>query len=409
MELRNICDDFFSVGKIAVLQKKTNNDKYDFDFRTYFDCKSIISEVDIPILLHIGAVDNYAEVEELVESMGMKLLVNEAEHIRCSTIDKWYSAIKEKTPFTKVYDQFPELDEILKDFSFPIFVKGNRQTNRHSKTCIVENQEDYDWLKSNWYKDNILSWQKVAIREYVKLQRVDEVSLPGMLPMSYEFRFFCFEGSCMGYGPYWYMADYSLLSEDEDEAIELAEWAAQRVGAEFVTVDLAKTEAGNWIVIEVNDAQESGFVGLNPIPLWKNIIEASQDRNWLPIEDVLDEGTVIMWSDPLPNVSIEDMRTVVNSILTEYELAEAYAMTSNKAWWVDDDVYDYEVGSDEYLKACTIADDWFEISDCLREKIFLILQSEGVEIPPKGYISILVPFMKRNGYTEGRGWWLKDK
>jgi hypothetical protein len=65
--------------------------------------------------------------------MGTKLLINENEHLNCSTIERWYPRLKDKTPFTKVYDELPPVEELEKDFSFPVFIKGNRQTNRHSR------------------------------------------------------------------------------------------------------------------------------------------------------------------------------------------------------------------------------------------------------------------------------------
>lgn len=278
MELREVCDDFMQIGNIALLCKKTGNDVYDFDFRNHFDCKSVVSEIDMPVLLHIGAVQNYEEVETMLDSMGMRLLVNNDEHLRCSTIEQWYPLIAEKTPFTKIYDELPDVSELLKDFSFPVFIKGNRQTNRHNKSqCIIENERDYAQLKENWAKDSILSWQKVAVREFVPLQTIDATSYPDMVPISYEFRFFCVAGKCVAYGPYWYMGNkYAMQSEDEKQAVIISEWAAGKVGASFIAVDLAKTADGKWIVIEVNDAQESGFVGVKPLVLWKSVIEALQ-------------------------------------------------------------------------------------------------------------------------------------
>ena len=43
-----------------------------------------------------------------------------------------------------------------------------------------------------------------------------------------------------------------------------------RIGA--IAVDIAKTQNDNWIVIEVNDGQESGYAGVNRIALWENIM-----------------------------------------------------------------------------------------------------------------------------------------
>lgn len=51
---------------------------------------------------------------------------------------------------------------------------------------------------------------------------------------------------------------------------------------------------------------------------------------------------------------------------------------------------------------------WFALADKLRKRVFCILQSEGVEIPSIGQIAVLDPFMKKNGYKNGQGWWVKN-
>ena len=282
MDLRQVSDDFFTIGNISILQRKTGNDVYDFNFRNHFECRSVLKEIGNPILLHIGAVEDYAGVEDMVGQMGMKLLVHEAEHLRCSTIECWYPVLKDKTPYTKVYNELPPVEEILKDFTFPVFIKGNRQTNRHKKSqCIIEDPGAYETLCNEWKKDPILSWQKVAVREYVPLQKIDEISYPDMVPISYEFRLFYFMDKCMAYGPYWYMGhQYSLNEEELGKVLKLTDWAAERLAVTFPSIDVAKTVSGEWIIIEVNDAQESGFVGANPLTLWNNTIEAAQNINF---------------------------------------------------------------------------------------------------------------------------------
>ncbi len=187
---------------------------------------------------------------------------------------------------TIIYDELPTVKELLKDFSFPIFIKGNRQTSHHKKSqCIIENADQYEALKNEWGKNRILSWQKVAVREYIPLQVIDEDSFPDIVPISYEFRFFYFEGKCMAYGPYWYMGgNYSLSNSERQEVLKLTDWAAHRLGAIFPAIDVAKTASGEWIIIEVNDAQESGFVGANPLVLWNNTINAMQEISRLTVE-----------------------------------------------------------------------------------------------------------------------------
>ena len=66
IDLRKISDDFFTIDNIAILQRKTGNDVYDFNFRINFNCRSVISEVDVPVLLHIGAIEDHAGVDPLM-------------------------------------------------------------------------------------------------------------------------------------------------------------------------------------------------------------------------------------------------------------------------------------------------------------------------------------------------------
>ena len=412
MDIRSICDDFFTIGNIAILQQNTGNDVYDFNFRNNFDCKSVISEVEVPVLLHIGAIEDYAGIEAALDELGMKLLVHEVEHIRCSTIEKWYPALKDRTPFTRVYDQLPDAQEILKEFSFPIFVKGNRQTNRHKRSqCIIENIEQYDALRKEWRHDSILSWQKVAVREHVPLLELDSESFPDQVPISYEFRFFYFEGKCMAYGPYWYMGrQYSLPENELTEVLKLTDWAAERLGVIFPAIDVAKTASGEWIIIEVNDAQESGFVGVNPLVLWNNTISSMQDLTWISVEDLFEEGTVIMGGDPLPDRSLEDMWVIAKNYSTTQELVDAYAGAHNKFWWVEDDQYDFEEGTEEHIKTRAVTKAWEQVLDYLEERVITCAIEEGLfaeRQPNSGFVKQMEAFMEKYGYRDGRGWWVR--
>ena len=118
---------------------------------------------------------------------------------------------------------------------------------------------------------------------------------------------------------------------------------------------------------------------------------------------------VIMASEPISNKTPSDVRGYFAERKSERDLADAFAIASNKFWWVEDNVYDYEKGTPEYIAACAITDEWGALMDEYEERIFMILRNEGVEIPEKGRIKVLEPFMKRNGYIDGNGWWIKNK
>ena len=80
MDISDISDDFIMVGNRPLLLKTTGNSDYDFDFRNFFECRSVGSRTAEPVLLRIGAIADYAGVASLMENMGMRLLVSEAEH-----------------------------------------------------------------------------------------------------------------------------------------------------------------------------------------------------------------------------------------------------------------------------------------------------------------------------------------
>ena len=126
------------------------------------------------------------------------------------------------------------------------------------------------------------------------------------------------------------------------------------------------------------------------------------------MEDNLND-IVIMASEPIPNKTPTDVRGYFAERKSERDLADAFAIASNKFWWVEDNVYDYEKGTPEYIAARAITDEWGALMDEYEERIFMILRNEGVEIPETGRIKVLEPFMKRNGYRDGNGWWIKNK
>ena len=107
------------------------------------------------------------------------------------------------------------------------------------------------------------------------------------------------------------------------------------------------------------------------------------------------EEIFVMCSEPAPDLSSEMVTEAIERIKTEQELADLFAVVDSKAKWVDDDVYDYEVGTAEYQQAIKATNEWFALSDKLRDRIFAILRAEGVFIPETGQIDVLEPFMKK--------------
>ena len=123
---------------------------------------------------------------------------------------------------------------------------------------------------------------------------------------------------------------------------------------------------------------------------------------------IFPDGAYLMAEEPIPGWTPDMIRQLYANNNSEYGLALAYAAASNKAWWAEDDIYDFETDSPEYNNAVAVMDAWFKIAEELEADIIAILQSEGVSIPETGIRYVLQLFMERNGFLDGGGWWIEN-
>jgi hypothetical protein len=94
----------------------------------------------------------------------------------------------------------------------------------------------------------------------------------GKIKPSLEFRSFWWHGKCVGWGEYWYQVPH-YQAEDIDGGLSVAGEAARRLRIPFLVVDFAKTADNRWILIECNDAQESGYAAIHAQALWRNVLK----------------------------------------------------------------------------------------------------------------------------------------
>ncbi len=116
---------------------------------------------------------------------------------------------------------------------------------------------------------------------------------------------------------------------------------------------------------------------------------------------------LIIFGTPAPDVSIDEIRSVIENEPAERDIADAFAIASNRWIVAEDAEYDHEEDTEEYIRTCRIADDWSELSKMLEEKAIAILRSEGVSIGEDGRWEAILSFMERNGYKDRGGWWVR--
>lgn len=273
--------DFFQLeSQFWVANKTQHIPAYDFMFESFFEVKRPRNDQEVSIIARMGPLADYELTYSAFLDIGFKLIHTPEQHRLISELENWYPPLKDLTPKSRVFAQFPLFKDLQDDFTFPLFIKGNRQTAKHDASLsIARDPDEFEKIRKAYQLNSILHWQKVAIREYVPLAPLSK-TVVHKLPLSYEFRTFWWKGQCVGSGNYWSQyVDYQWTPNEEREALKVAQLAALRLQADFIAIDLAFTQKGEWIIIECNDAQESGYCGVNPVRLWRKILEIEKNAH----------------------------------------------------------------------------------------------------------------------------------
>lgn len=75
---------------------------------------------------------------------------------------------------------------------------------------------------------------------------------------------------------------------------------------------------------------------------------------------------------------------------------------------MEDDLYDYEEGTEEYIRVRRNVEAWGEIMDSLDARVMAVAREEGLLSERRlnaGTIKQLEKFMKKYGYRDSCGWW----
>lgn len=119
----------------------------------------------------------------------------------------------------------------------------------------------------------------------------------------------------------------------------------------------------------------------------------------------------ILIDEPLKDSTPEDIRSLLQYDQTEKTLATAMAAVANQTGWIGHSLDDPDNDA-ATNKAIELAfDEWWALEKELYVKIsnILIRETPDMCIPEStGWYYIILPFMTRNGYRDGGGWWIKE-
>jgi hypothetical protein len=222
--------------------------------------------------------DNYSKLYGALNSSGIHLINDPQSYKHCHYLPEWIYILKDRTPKTvciskEELDQggksemtaSPKLDDVLKEKlaqfdANPVIIKDYVKSEKHHwlDACFIPDASDH--TKALEVISRFLQLRGSAlegglvIRQFIQFQTLTTHSKSAM-PLTKEFRLFVLDGKIIHWFNYWEEGDYQQLQPPIDEFSEIAKLPRSR----FFTMDIALTVTGQWLVIELGDAQVSGL------------------------------------------------------------------------------------------------------------------------------------------------------
>jgi hypothetical protein len=229
-----------------------------FEFRTQIPENSLV-------IARYSALPFYKELEEELALRNSKLINNFSEHRYIADIENWYRDISDFTP--KTWFTWGDLQE------GKYVVKGRTNSRKFnwSTSMFADGRENLLEVIRDLLKDDLISHQGLCVREYVPLVTY-QIGMNGMR-FTNEWRMFFYKDQLVDYGYYWSIYDGERPDDIAPEGKRVAQEVASIISksTNFFVIDMAETEAGDWIVIEINDGQMSGLSTIDHHRFYKNL------------------------------------------------------------------------------------------------------------------------------------------
>lgn len=210
----------------------------------------------------------YADQEKDIEYLGATLINSYQQHRYIADLQNYVYDLQDLTP--KTWDDLQSIPEVG-----PFVIKGetnSRKSNWLRDMYAPDKKAAID-ICNRLGNDGLMQQQKLYIRQYVPLAKLLD-GVNGM-PVTMEFRFFvaCQKLLCGGY--YWqnYVDDLPAKPSETQVPLDFLNKVIARVGdkSNFYVIDVGLTQSGEWIVIELNDGQQSGLSCIDPAELYQKL------------------------------------------------------------------------------------------------------------------------------------------
>ncbi len=225
------------------------------------------------VISRYSCLPYYKEQAYDIDLIGAKLINSYQEHRYVADLSAYYPDLEDITPKT-----WFSMDEIEGDGPFVLKGETNSRKGRWRTHMYAKDRRaaaDVYWELTNdpLFQD---TKQRICIRQFVNFHKYYD-SINGM-PITKEFRFFMYKNKVLSSAYYWsdHLDDPPRADEVPEEFVQDV---ARRIGdkIKFYVIDIGQLESGEWVVVELNDAQMSGLSENDPNVLYSNLVKALKD------------------------------------------------------------------------------------------------------------------------------------
>lgn len=258
------------MSKVQVLFRKGLAEEGEFEACSrYFSTIENRAHIDGNLIIpRYSSLPYYEELEQEVLARGGTLINNLEQH-RWIADFHYYRDLRQYT-FESWVDS--EIYQAPQDIAYVVKGKTNSRKFQWNKAMYAENRRRAVEIGADLYADSMIGTQGIVYRRYVPLKRIED-GINGM-PMSNEYRFFFYKHHLLASSFYWAIAEPENIPRFvPPEATKFARHIAEITChfTNFFVLDVAETEEGNWLLVEVNCGTMSGLSLIDPVNLYANL------------------------------------------------------------------------------------------------------------------------------------------
>jgi hypothetical protein len=227
----------------------------------------------------------YTRFTAALSQRGLAPITTPEAYRVCHYLPESYPYIADHTPMTVWLPLAGGADnerimQALRPFGdAPLILKDYVKSRKHAwrEACFIPSAADRQAVERVVSRFIALQGddlnEGLVFRAFVALESLGMHPQSGM-PLAREFRRFYLDGAPLVTSAYWDVdADTGTPPPDD-----LFSAVAQRVPGRFFTMDIARTQAGGWLIVELGDGQVAGLPEHLPAPTFYRALAAHLDN-----------------------------------------------------------------------------------------------------------------------------------